>query len=351
MHRLCPKKAYTDQGQVTPHTLVKTIQINMILFSAAILIGLIFLILSADRFVDAASVLAQKTGLSPLIIGMLIVGIGTSAPEILVSALAAMQDNTGLALGNAYGSNITNIAFILGLTALISPIPVQSGILRKELPILCLVTGASIVLLWDRHLGFWDAVLFMVALLALLVWLVKTGQESPDNFTVEAEANAQAHLPKMSHTGLVLVLSLAVMMAASQGLIWGAEGLAKALGVSDLVIGLTVLAFGTSVPELASSLIAARKNQHALALGNVIGSNLFNTLGVVGVAGLISPSTVPADLLTRDLPLVALLSLSLFVIGMGWRGRTGRVNRWEGGLLLAVYVGYMATLAASASAV
>jgi len=317
----------------------------MLLFSAAIVLGLIFLILSADRFVDAASVIAQRTGLSPLIIGMLIVGIGTSAPEMLVSALAAMQGNPGLALGNAYGSNITNIALILGLTALLSPIPVQSGILRKELPVLCIVTAASIGLLWDGHLGLFDSALLVVALLALMVWLVRTGQESPDSFTEEAEANAQAHLPKMGHTGVMLFLSLAVMMAASQGLIWGAEGLAKAAGVSDLVIGLTVLAFGTSVPELASSLVAARKGQHALALGNVIGSNLFNTLGVVGIAGLISPSVVEPDLLTRDLPVVAALSLSLFVIGMGWRGRMGRINRVEGVILLAVYAGYIATLA------
>ena len=317
----------------------------MLLFSAAIVLGLIFLILSADRFVDAASVIAQRTGLSPLIIGMLIVGIGTSAPEMLVSALAAMQGNPGLALGNAYGSNITNIALILGLTALLSPIPVQSGILRKELPVLCIVTAASIGLLWDGHLGLFDSALLVVALLALMVWLVRTGQESPDSFTEEAEANAQAHLPKMGHTGVMLFLSLAVMMAASQGLIWGAEGLAKAAGVSDLVIGLTVLAFGTSVPELASSLVAARKGQHALALGNVIGSNLFNTLGVVGIAGLISPSVVEPDLLTRDLPVVAALSLSLFIIGMGWRGRMGRINRVEGVILLAVYAGYIATLA------
>ena len=317
----------------------------MLLFSAAIVLGLIFLILSADRFVDAASVIAQRTGLSPLIIGMLIVGIGTSAPEMLVSALAAMQGNPGLALGNAYGSNITNIALILGLTALLSPIPVQSGILRKELPVLCIVTAASIGLLWDGHLGLFDSALLVVALLALMVWLVRTGQESPDSFTEEAEANAQAHLPKMGHTGLMLFLSLAVMMAASQGLIWGAAGLAKAAGVSDLVIGLTVLAFGTSVPELASSLVAARKGQHALALGNVIGSNLFNTLGGVGIAGLISPSVVEPDLLTRDLPVVAALSLSLFVIGMGWRGRMGRINRFEGVILLAVYAGYIATLA------
>ena len=317
----------------------------MLLFSAAIVLGLIFLILSADRFVDAASVIAQRTGLSPLIIGMLIVGIGTSAPEMLVSALAAMQGNPGLALGNAYGSNITNIALILGLTALLSPIPVQSGILRKELPVLCIVTAASIGLLLDGHLGLFDSALLVVALLALMVWLVRTGQESPDSFTEEAEANAQAHLPKMGHTGLMLFLSLAVMMAASQGLIWGAAGLAKAAGVSDLVIGLTVLAFGTSVPELASSLVAARKGQHALALGNVIGSNLFNTLGGVGIAGLISPSVVEPDLLTRDLPVVAALSLSLFVIGMGWRGRMGRINRVEGVILLAVYAGYIATLA------
>ena len=317
----------------------------MLLFSAAIVLGLIFLILSADRFVAAASVIAQRTGLSPLIIGMLIVGIGTSAPEMLVSALAAMQGNPGLALGNAYGSNITNIALILGLTALLSPIPVQSGILRKELPVLCIVTAASIGLLWDGHLGLFDSALLVVALLALMVWLVRTGQESPDSFTEEAEANAQAHLPKMGHTGLMLFLSLAVMMAASQGLIWGAAGLAKAAGVSDLVIGLTVLAFGTSVPELASSLVAARKGQHALALGNVIGSNLFNTLGGVGIAGLISPSVVEPDLLTRDLPVVAALSLSLFIIGMGWRGRMGRINRVEGVILLAVYAGYIATLA------
>ena len=327
----------------------------MLLYCIALLLGLVFLVLSADRFVDSAAAIAHRYSIPPLLIGILIIGIGTSAPEMLVSAIAASNGTPGLALGNAYGSNIANIGLILGLTALISPIPFESKILRKELPILCGVTFISMWLLFDGVLSRIDAVVLVGLLFTLMAWLIASGRQSQamasvdgtDTFTEEAEKVAEAHRPNMRNTWVVLVLSLVAMMLSSQGLIWGAEHIARALGVSDLLIGLTILAFGTSVPELAASLAAARKGQHALALGNVLGSNLFNTLGVVGIAGLIAPGNVDPLLMQRDLPLVALMSLSLFIWGVGFRGKPGRINRLEGGTLLVAYLSYITYLATS----
>ncbi|MBU43944.1 MAG: calcium/sodium antiporter [Spirochaetaceae bacterium] len=316
----------------------------MLLFVSAIIVGLLLLLWSADRFVEGAASVAKHLGMSPLIIGMIIVGFGTSAPEMVVSALASVQGNPGLALGNAYGSNITNIALILGITALISPIAVHSSILRKELPILTAVTAFAVALLLDNNLSRLDAALLLVVFAILLFWTFKQSKtEKTDSLATDVEAELSERSMPPGRATLWLVVGLLFLIASSRLLVWGAVGIATDLGVSDLIIGLTVVAVGTSLPELASSVIAARKGEHDLALGNVLGSNLFNTLVVVGIAGSIHPISIESAVLQRDLPVMGLLTISLFAIGFGFRG-PGRVNRVEGSILLLAYIGYTAYL-------
>lgn len=310
----------------------------------AVVIGLALLVWSADRFVDGSASVARHFGMPSLLIGMVIVGFGTSAPEMVVSALAATQGNPGLALGNAYGSNITNIALILGLTALLSPIAVHSQVLRKELPILAAVTGLAVWQLWDGAISRMDAIVLLAVFAALMTWTIWQGmQKKADAFGSEIEQELESQDMPVRRAMFWLIVGLLLLIVSSRILVWGAVEIAHALGVDDLIIGLTIVAVGTSLPELASSLIATRKGEHDIALGNVLGSNLFNTLAVVGIAGIINPAAVSAELLNRDIMVMVALTLSLFVFGYGFR-RQGRINRLEGLVLLASYVGYTAYL-------
>lgn len=312
----------------------------MLIATLAIVAGLALLVWSADRFVEGAASVSAYAGLPPLLIGMVVVGFGTSAPEMVVSALAATQGNPGLALGNAYGSNITNIALILGLTALITPIAMHSRIMRRELPILTLVTLGASWLLFDGNLSRMDAFGLLLVFALVLGWSIWSGMTNTDDALapqVNAELSAH-HLPVRKAT-VWLVIGLILLIASSRLLVWGATDLAKRFEVSDLIIGLTIVAIGTSLPELASSVIAARKGENDLALGNILGSNLFNTLAVVGIAGSIAPMEVADELLTRDLPVMIGLTMALFVMGYGFRG-PGRINRIEGLLLMLSFAGY-----------
>ena len=311
----------------------------------ALIAGLGLLVWSADRFVEGATATARTFGMPPLLIGMLIVGFGTSTPEIVVSVLAALGGNPGIALGNAYGSNIANIALILGVTALISPIIVHSSILRKELPILMLITVGSIALLADLELSQLDALALLLVFCGLMAWTIVQGlQQKSDPLAIEIEAET-AQNPMPLKTALFwLIAGLVVLIVSSRILVWGAVSIAQQLGVSDMIIGLTIIAVGTSLPEMASSVIAARKGEHDIALGNVLGSNLFNTLAVVGISGAIHPYAVAPETLSRDMAVMGLLTLSLFLLGYGFRGRHGRINRAEGALLVLVYIGYSAWL-------
>ena len=320
----------------------------MLMAGFAILSGLVLLVWSADRFVEGSAATARHFGMPPLLIGMVIVGFGTSAPEMSVSALSAWQGNPSIALGNAYGSNIANIALILGVTALISPIAVHSSVLRKELPILTMVTLLAGLQVRDGMLSRPDAVILLAVFAGLMGWTLWQGLRQPeDHLAVEVEqAQPDREMP-LGKALAWLVVGLVLLIASSRALVWGAVAIASQLGVSDLIIGLTIVAIGTSLPELASSVSAARKGQHDIALGNVLGSNLFNTLAVVGIAGAIQPAAVPPVVFSRDIAVMAGLTVSLFIIGYGFRG-PGRVNRWEGALLLAVFIGYTAWLAFSA---
>lgn len=312
----------------------------MSLAIAAVIIGLILLVWSADKFVEGAAATARHFGMPALLIGMVIVGFGTSAPEMVVSALASSQGNPGIALGNAYGSNITNIALILGITALISPIAVHSQVLRKELPILTIITFAAAWQLWDGNLSRMDAIVLLLIFAGLMGWTIWQGmQKKTDQFGTEMNEELEQHQMPIKRAVFWLITGLLLLILSSRVLVWGAVEIATSLGVSDLIIGLTIIAVGTSLPELASSVIAARKGEHDIALGNIIGSNLFNTLAVVGIAGSIAPMAVSQELLYRDVMTMIVLTLSLFVFGYGFRGQ-GRINRIEGGILLSAYVAY-----------
>ena len=246
----------------------------MLLSFIAIAVGLTLLVWSAGKFVEGSAATAGYFGMPPLLIGMVVVGFGTSAPEMVVSALSATQGNPGLALGNAYGSNITNIALILGITALISPISVHSQVMRKELPILATVTALAAWQVWDGELTFVDALVLLGVFLLLLAWSIRQGM------TQKADALGGEIAEEMSHRAmplrnavLWLIVGLLLLIVSSRILVWGAVELALGFGVSDLIIGLTIVAVGTSLPELASSVIAARKGEHDIALGNILGSN------------------------------------------------------------------------------
>jgi cation:H+ antiporter len=319
----------------------------MILAVCAVVGGLVLLVWSADRFVEGSAAVARYAGMPPLLIGMVIVGFGTSTPEMVVSALASFQGNPGLAIGNAYGSNITNIALILGLTALISPIAVSSRVLAKELPILFIVTLVAGYQLIDGELTSADAWTLVGVFGALMAWTIMQGVRGRnDHLNTEMESKLKAYTISLKLALIWLFGGFVLLVASSRILVWGAVEIAHGFGISDLIIGLTVVALGTSLPELASSLVAIHRKEHDIAIGNVIGSNLFNTLAVVGIAGVINPITISPEILSRDFLFMTVLTFSLFVIGYGFRG-PGRINKFEGAILMVSYAGYMVWLIAS----
>ncbi len=310
--------------------------------------GLALLVWSADRFIEGSAATARHFGMPPLLVGMVVIGFGTSAPEMVVSAISATQGNPGIALGNAYGSNIANIALILGLTALISPITVHSQVLRKELPILAGVTILAGWQLWDGEITRLDALVLLGVFAGLMAWTIRQGMRKQDDaLGAEMEQELKVHAMPLNRAIAWLVIGLILLVASSRILVWGAVEIAHGFGVSDLIIGLTIVAVGTSLPELASSIIATRKGEHDIALGNILGSNMFNTLAAVGIAGAIHPMTVGPEVFTRDIMVMAALTASLFVIGYGFRG-PGRINRIEGAALLSCYVGYTVYLVSTA---
>lgn len=311
----------------------------MLLPIAAIIVGLLLLIWSADRFVDGAAATARHFGMSQLLIGIVIIGFGTSAPEMIVSALSALNGNPGIALGNAYGSNITNIGLILGLTALVLPLAVNSQVLKQELPVLIFVTALSAFLIMDGDVLRLDAWILLGIFFIYMGWTIWTGLRNRDDslvHDVKEELQEQEYI-SLAKALMWVVIGLALLMGSSQLLVWGAVEIARYFGVSDLVVGLTIVAVGTSLPELASSIAAARKNEVDLAVGNIIGSNLFNTLAVVGLAGAISPMYVGQEVFTRDMPVMSTLTVLLLVFGFG---KKGQINRIKGLILLLAYIGY-----------
>ena len=327
---------------------------------AAIVAGFALLVWGADRFVLGAAATARNLGVPPLIIGLTIVGFGTSAPEMLVSAVAAWNGNPSLGVGNAIGSNITNVGLVLGITALVTPLSVRSETLRREFPVLFAIMLVALVLLSDGTLSRIDGILLVSGMGVMLYWMTRLGMsqrqpvEGPqpvgntDPMGDEYAEEIPSAMPTWKALGWVLI-GLGVLLGSSQLLVWGAVNVAHWLGVSDLVIGLTVVAIGTSLPELAASVMGALKGEHDIAIGNVLGSNMFNLLAVLGMPGLIQPDAIPPEVLSRDYPTMILLSIALFGMAYGFRD-AGRVSRLEGLLLLLGYAGYMLLLYLSSHA-
>ena len=321
----------------------------MILAIVAIVVGLVLLVWSADRFVDGAVGVAQFFGMSTFLIGMLVVGFGTSAPEMVVSVLSALNDTPQLALGNAYGSNIANIALILGTTALIAPVIVKKQAVKRDIPILIATTVLTIVLVKDGNVSLFDGVVLLLAFVAITVFNISMELRDKRKRKNEAAASEPAEKVSIVKAFAWLLVGLALLIASSRMLVWGAVYMAQALGVSDLLIGLTIVAVGTSLPELASSIAAARRGENDLAVGNVIGSNIFNTLVVVGIAAVITPiKAMDAEVLSRDLPIVSVLTLLLFFICIPFKKKNGKrvsgFGRIGGAFFLSLYIAYLVLL-------
>ncbi len=317
----------------------------MLIHLLAIGTGIGLLVWGSERFVTGAAATARNSGLPPLVIGLTIVGFGTSAPELFVSGMAAWKGNPELAIGNALGSNIANIALVLGVSALITPLMVNSRSLKREYPLMFAVMLLAWWLLHDNELGRLDGSLLLAAALLLLGAVVMIGlnnrhQQDPldDEFRDE--------IPTTLSSGkalLWLLAGLVLLLIGARIIVWGGVEIAQALGISDLVIGLTVIAIGTSLPELATSVMSACKKEHDIAIGNIIGSNMFNLLPVLALPGILAPGPLAAEITQRDFPVMVLLSIALFIMAYGFRG-PGRIVRWEGGLLLLSFVLYQGWL-------
>ncbi|VAW97472.1 Inner membrane protein YrbG, predicted calcium/sodium:proton antiporter [hydrothermal vent metagenome] len=316
----------------------------------AIIGGFIVLVWGADRFVYGAAGTARNIGVSTLVIGLTVVGFGTSAPEILVSVMAALEGSPGIAVGNAIGSNIANIALVLGVTALVSPLLVNSKILKREFPIMLFAMFVALFLLYDLQLSWIDGLILMSGIVAFTFWLIKISKGKDNDPSLQQEFETEIpHIP-LKKAILWTLAGLVLLLISSQILVYGAVNIAKYFGVSDLIIGLTIIAIGTSLPELATSVMSAIKKEHDMAIGNIIGSNMFNLLAVLGIpAMLVSPIPLTAEVISRDYMMMLGLSIVLFIFAYGFRG-PGRINRIEGGLLLLAYFAYMGTLYMSVAA-
>ncbi|XUO84083.1 calcium/sodium antiporter [Halomonas sp. KM007] len=313
----------------------------MLLAFVAVVVGLLLLIWSAEKFIDGAAATSRWLGLSPLLIGMLVIGFGTSAPEMMVSVLAAMQGNPGLAVGNAYGSNIANIGLVLGFVALIAPLAVHSSVIRKEMPLLVAVMLLTGYMLMDGWISRGEAVLLLAALgIFITVSIIQSRRHQADALTDEVTESLDSKPLSRGKAVMWTLVGLVLLVASSRLLVWGAVEIAVGFGVSDLIIGLTVVAVGTSLPELASSISALRRKEHDMVLGNVVGSNLFNSLAVVGLAGVITPIEVGREVLVRDWSVMTFMTLMMVLFAFSWRGRPRRINRVEGGVLFAIFIAY-----------
>ncbi len=312
----------------------------MLLTVFLLIVALGGLVVTADRFVEGCAAIANNFGVAPIIIGVTIIGLGTSAPEMLVSGIAAWEGNVGLAIGNALGSNVANIGLILGITLLIKPIKIQSSIFRCELPALVLITLGASLLVIDYSLDRADGIVLVLLLLAFLIWLLRVclKQNNTDPVVQEIEAEIPKTMSNYSAIGWTIA-GLVGLVLSSKLLVWAAVTIAHAMGVSDLIIGLTIIALGTSLPELAASIASVLKNNSDMAIGNVIGSNIYNLTAVLSIPAIVSPSVLESVAVERDFLVMCILTvfLSILVADMFRFGKLGRIS---GFLLLSFYCGY-----------
>ncbi|AXY00222.1 calcium/sodium antiporter [Vibrio alfacsensis] len=310
---------------------------------ALLIVGLVLLVWSADKLVFGSAALARNVGISPLVIGMTILAMGSSAPEMMVSATAAWDGKTDTAVGNVLGSNIANIALILGITALIKPLSISSAVIRRELPLMIAVTVLAGILLWDNHLGFYEGVLLFVLFGGFLYAMLKISrkeQKAGDAFIEEQEAEIPEGVSNPKAI-MWVVIGLILLPIAASVLVDNAVIIAKFFGMSDLVIGLTIIAVGTSLPELAASLAGVLKGEDDMAVGNIIGSNVFNILAVMGLPGIINPSMLSEYAMGRDF--WVMLGVSLLLVAM-CLGKSRSINRIEASILLVCFVAYQGYL-------
>jgi len=315
----------------------------MLVAAALLTVGLILLVWSADKLVYGAAALARNFGISPLVIGMTILAMGSSAPEMMVSATAALEGKTDTAVGNVLGSNIANIALILGITALIKPMSISSGVIRRELPLMIAVTVIAGALLFDNYLGFHEGVLLFVLFAAFILMMLKISRNEKtqgDAFVEDQEAEIPVGVPNKNAIFWVVV-GLILLPVAADLLVDNAVIIAKHFGMSDLVIGLTIIAIGTSLPELAASLAGVFKGEDDMAVGNIIGSNVFNILAVMGIPGILNPSVLNELAMGRDFWVMLGVSVLLVIMALG---KSRSINRIEGGILLTVFIAYQGYL-------
>ncbi|MBQ0757618.1 MAG: calcium/sodium antiporter [Amphritea sp.] len=306
----------------------------------ALLVGFIILVWSADRFVIGAASTAKNFGMSPMLIGLTVVSFGTSAPEILVAIMASSTGAGSLAIGNALGSNIANIGLVLGITALVAPLPVRSKVLKQEIPLLLAITFLAGGVLYDLYLGRIDSIILILSLIACLFLFTRFQRNASD----EDIADEEEELPELPTSWAVfwLITGLLLLAGSSRLLVWGATEIATTLGVSELIIGLTIVAIGTSLPELAASVASALKGHTDIALGNIVGSNIFNIAAVMAVPGLLAPIELESIVLLRDYGMT--LGLTLLLALLALFQKPPNISRVEGGILLAAYAGYLALL-------
>lgn len=307
-----------------------------------IVAGLILLIWGADRFVHGAAATARNLGVTPLLIGLTIVAFATSAPEILVSVVASLRGEPGLAIGNAIGSNIVNIGLVLGVTAMVRPIPLESATLRREMPALLAVTLLTVSLFLDQRLSQIDGVVMLTGLVIVMIWLARLGLRGAANDPLKEDYDAE--IPKDVSMPMALVwlaVGLGTLLVGANWLVEGSSGVAHMLGVSEVVIGITIVAFGTSLPELAVSLASALKGEYGLAIGNIVGSNIFNLLAVIGTAATIQPTAVSPDVLSLHIFVMVAFTLVLFAMTYDYDGKA-QLSRIEGIALFSAYAAYSA---------
>lgn len=303
--------------------------------------GLTLLIVGADRFVHGASATARNLGVPPLLIGLTIVAIATSAPEVLVAVIAASRGEPDLAIGNAIGSNIANIGLVLGATAMFRPIELTSATLRREMPALLAVTLLAISLFLDSYLSQIDGIVLLTGLVIVMVWLTRLGLRSAANDPIKMEFEAE--IPKNENAWLAamwLVIGIVMLLYGADFMVDGAVDIARAIGVSEMVIGVTLVAVATSLPEFAVTLVSAIRGEFGLAIGNIVGSNIFNMLAVVGVAAFIEPSQLPPSVLTLHVFVMVAFTLVLFAMTYDYDGK-GRISRFEGLALTTSFFAYI----------
>lgn len=320
---------------------------SLLLPSALLIIGLILLVWSSDLFIDGAASVAKHLAISPLIIGVVVLGFGTSAPEILVAVLASLDNSPGLAIGNVIGSNIANIALVLGVTAIIAPIVVKSSLLKREFPIVLAISVLGYLLLLDKELGMMDGIILISLLIIVMTWMIKANKQiegTEDSLAEDTvqELNDHEEIP-LKKSWFILFIGLVVLIISARLMVSGAVDIALYFNVSEMIIGLTIVAIGTSLPELAAAITAAKKGESDLMIGNLLGSNLFNLLAVLAVPAILAPSVIGRETLTFDYPIMLLLTFAMLLVALPFRGQS-IIGRKIGILFTISFVAYLVFL-------